>query len=215
MVLNSIKSRPDKFAKSLFKGHHLSRRERLRRLDTIMEIAPTLIATQIPMFRVLISGLKQQLPKKIPQALKEGHIKAMTRNPLPQARVDFARALKWFLLVRQNGHFILGDVGVANKVGPNGELKSLPDITDDIVRTWLPISDTHLIVGVKGSAVIGEEVENINLETAALSSDFFVSRTTTDREKSYAVVLGTQSRLFSDEQLQETVSEVLAESALF
>jgi hypothetical protein len=91
----------------------------------------------------------------------------------------------------------------------------LPDITDDIVRTWLPISDTHLIIGVKGSAVVSEELENINLETAALSSDFFVSRTNTDREKTYASVLGTQSRLFSDEQLQGTVSEVLAESALF
>jgi hypothetical protein len=112
-------------------------------------------------------------------------------------------------VVRENGHFILGDVGVANKVAPNGQLKSVPDITDDIVRTWLPISNRHLIIGVKDSAAINQELEDINLETSALSSDFFISKINTDRERTYACLLGTQSRLFSDDELQKMVSEVL------
>jgi hypothetical protein len=164
LALNDIRSRPDKFAKNLFKGQHLSKRERARRLEAMLKIAPALIAAQYPSFRFLVSGLKQQFRQKLPQMLKDGHIKALTRNPLPQARLSFARTLKWFLLVRENGRFVLGDVGVATKVGPIGKLKSLPDVDDDIIRVWLPISDKHLIVGMKKPALINDNLDGINLE---------------------------------------------------
>ena len=42
-------------------------------------------------------------------------------------------------------------------------------VDDDIIRVWLPISDRHLIVGVKDSALVNENLDAINLETAALS----------------------------------------------
>jgi hypothetical protein len=210
MALNEIRS--DKFAKNLFKGQHLSKRERARRVEAMLKIAPAFVAQQYPNFMLLVSGMKRQFRQKLPQMLKDGHIKVLARNPLPQARLEFARTLKWFLLVRENAHFILGDVGVVTKVGPNGKLKSLPDVDDDIIRVLLPISDRHLIVGVKDSAVLNQSLDAINLETTALSRDFFVSRTNTDRERNYALTLGSQSRLFTDDELARIVSDVLAES---
>jgi hypothetical protein len=211
MALHEIRSRPDKFARNLFKGHNLSKRERARRVNAVLKIAPALLAIQYPNFMTLLSGFKQRFREKLPQMLKDGHIKALTRNPLPQRRLDFAGTLKWFLLVREYGHFVLGDVGVVSKVGPDGKLKSLPDIDDEIIRVWLPISDRHLIIGVKDPSVVNEHLDEINSETAALSRDFFVSKTNTDRDKNYALTLGSKSRLFTDAELAGLVSEVLAE----
>jgi hypothetical protein len=78
-------------------------------------------------------------------------------------------------------------------------------------EVWLPISDTHLLTGVKDTRLIDREVERINMGTASLSHDFFVSSRNSEREKAYASALGTNSGLLTDEELQKSVADALAE----
>jgi hypothetical protein len=208
MVIKEIKSNSEKFVKKLFKGQKLSKRERRRRVDALIGTSPAFAENYLHPMKMVMAKFKEQLSMKLPELIKQGHIKALTKNPLPpKITVDFARQFQWFLVVRENAHMILGDVGVVMKTGTGSDakLQSLP--VENVDQLWLPISDTHVIMGVKDRALISYDFDLLNSETAAISSDFFVSKTNTEREARYASLQATRSTPFTDDLLQEIVSE--------
>ncbi len=105
----------------------------------------------------------------------------------------------------------MGDVGVVWKVGPDGRLKPMPDVDDDVRLVWLPISESHLLLGTKTNEMPHLEIDAINNGTACLSHEFFISSRNSDREKSLAMVLGTQAGLLSENELKEISGKLIAE----
>lgn len=212
MLLNHLRTRPEEVLEKVLEGRSLNQHQKGQLLNFINRLAPALIKAQSPQIILLVRLLKDFLREKFARMVKESHIKSLAKNAFPQARVEFLRGLKWLLIVTEKpGRFILGDVAVATKIGPDGKLKPVPDTVDDVTQVWLPISDTHLITGAKALELLDRDVERINMGTASLSHDFFVSGKNDEPEKSYASALATDSSLISDEELQTMAAEVLAE----
>jgi hypothetical protein len=214
LILNYAKTHPEVIWQEIepsLKGRRITKRNKARILKLITDhLAPLLLKAQLPQLDVFVEKFKAHIrSEKFAQSIKQSHIKSLVeKNTLPQARVDYVRALNWFLVIRDPWSFILGDVAVVSKIGSSGSLKSLPDVSDQVIYIALPLSDTHLIVGVKGNGLPNHELEHINTDIASLSHEFFVSKTNTEREKAYFTVLGTYSDLIAEAALQEIVDEV-------
>jgi hypothetical protein len=207
ILLNEIKTNPDKFLGKIFEGRPLSKKQRKLLVSSIRNLVPSLVKTRFPEIALMVNMFRDHMRDKLPRIVKESHVKSLTNNPSPKAWVDFVGGLKWFLLIRGAGSFILGDVAVVSVTGSDRRLKSLPDLIDDVVQLALPISHTHLVVGVKDGRRMNTDVEYINMATASLSRDFFVSSKNSEREQIYASALGTHADLLTDKELQQIVAE--------
>ena len=131
-------------------------------------------------------------------------------NPIPGARVDFVRALKWYLVIKETGSFILGDVAVVFKT-QRGTLKPLPDLSDTVLQTWLPISATHLVIGTADTRAIDRDVERLNTGTALLSHEFFISSRNSGREAKLARLLGAKAGLIPEDEMEKIILELMSE----
>lgn len=211
VILKDIKSNPDEFLKKVLpdmKGHNLSTKQKGQLLMTILKMTPDILHQNFPQLLEFIDTVREYIRTNFQRLATEAHVKAMMKSINPQLRIDFARRLNWFIIVRQAGSFVLGDVGVVSIIGAEGRLKSLPDVSDDVQQMWLPIGDTHLLIGAKELPVYLNN-EEINIGTASLSNDFMISSRNSEYEKLLAETLGTRPGLITDNELENLVKEVL------
>jgi len=68
-----------------------------------------------------------------------------------------------------------------------------------------------LIIGLKNTDISELDIEGINLGTACVSHEFFISRRNSEQENRLAKVLGTKSGMLSDEELKKIVGELITE----
>ena len=209
-ILNRLKTHPEEFWNKMPGGQHLTRNQKAVFMNSVVRLTPALLRAQQPQIAMMLDSTKQYISANLERLAKNSHVKALTTNLLPEARVNFARELNWFLIIRKKGTFILGDVGVVSQIEPEGRLKPLPNVSDDVKQIWLPISDTHLVTGLKTKQEMVElDIEVINRGTSSLSHDFFISSKNSECENRLAEVLGTNSGIISDEELEKIVQEVL------
>jgi len=212
-LLNHLKTHPEEFWNQMPGSQHSTRKQKAVFMKSVVSLMPALLREQQPQIAMILDSTKQYISANLERLAKNSHVKALTTNLLPEARVDFARELNWFLIIREKGTFILGDVGVVSKIERKGRLKPLPDVSDQVEQIWLPISDTHLVTGLKTNQEMVElDIEVINQGTSSLSHDFFISSKISEYEDRFAEVLGTNSGIFSDEELEKIVQEVLKSS---
>lgn len=210
MMLNYIKTHPNEFLKKVrepFKGYHFSRRQRLR---MISNATPAVIREAFPQFMALVELLKKYIRDNFSKLAKDSHVKALRNNPVPGARVDFVRALKWYLVINETGSFILGDVAVVFKT-QQGALKPLPDLSDTVLETWLPISTTHLLIGTADTREIDRDVERLNTGTALLSHEFFISSRNSGREAKLAGLLGAKAGLLPEDEMEKIILDLMSQ----
>jgi Protein of unknown function (DUF4238) len=209
-ILNRLKTHPEEFWNNMPGTQYLTTTQKAVFMNHVVNLTPALLRTQQPQIAMMADSIKQHISANLERLAKDSHVKSLTKNLLPEARVNFARGLDWFLVIRGKGALILGDVGVVSKIEPKGRLKPLPDVSDEVRQIWLPISDTHLVTGLKTKSEMGElNIEVINRGTSSLSHDFFISSKNSQYESRFAECLGTESGIISDEELEKIVQEVL------
>jgi hypothetical protein len=154
------------------------------------------------------NDLTKFLSGSFPDFVRSSHVEGLLSDTLPRQWVEAIEDWSWFLVIREKGTFIFGDVGPLFKVKGSRQYKSLPSRLYDFDFGYLPISDTHLLVGFVERAD-RLDAEELNIATSTCSSQFFISSMNTDREMRYLPTLGSKVDLISDEEFAPIIDRVL------
>jgi hypothetical protein len=156
MILRYIKANPDVLEESIRKGFA---EQGITNIDSnVIKIAteftlqnasqflnsPTLLGMRLGLIHTF-----KLLGKDMSKLVVNSHLKALSDAIVPPSLLEKIRNLQWILIVKPPDSFILGDIGpLVRKT--SGEFKALFLIEDDdIYQVFLPISDSHIIVGSK------------------------------------------------------------------
>jgi hypothetical protein len=101
---------------------------------------------------IYLERLERSLENDFPQAAKESHVHVLSEAPVPETVIDALAHLHWYLVIRNRGTFILGDVGPVFRIEKRDEAKSAPIGVYEYDAAFLPISDSHLLAGLEEGA---------------------------------------------------------------
>jgi hypothetical protein len=143
-----------------------------------------------------------------PAAVRNGHIKALSRTVIPEPRAEHYSSLRWF--VRQSPvPLILGDVGCLFEVSGPKRYKSLNDKDDHVQRVSLPLLPDRVLVGTALSAAPHVDFAPLTEAHARCSRDFFVCSSRSERMKALADRIGEDAALIGKEEMSRLVAEML------
>ena len=129
------------------------------------------------------------------------HIKILSESVFPKERTERLKTLDWFLYVREQGSFILGDA-VSLCQMPNNQYRSHIGVGEEFQRILLPISSQHLLIGSVDTPLEAIDIESINQASAAVSQEFFIASQSTQKERHYALQIGTKCSIASEDELK-------------
>jgi len=151
----------------------------------------------------LISNLKGILPR----AVKDGHIKALAKAPIPEPRVEDYRTLAWFVC-ESGSPLILGDIGCLFETAGARRFKSLNEKNDEIRNIYLPMMSNRMLVGTALSSAPRVDFRLIEEATVKCSREFFVcSESSQDRTRLLRLI-GTESEIVTENDLDKIMSEL-------
>ena len=156
----------------------------------------------------LISNLKGVLPR----AVKEGHIKALARAPIPEPRVEDYYILRWFVCESESP-LILGDIGCLFETAGTRRFKPLNEKSDEIRNIYLPIMSNRMLVGTALPSAPTVDFRLIEEATVKCSKEFFVcSEASQDRTRLLRLI-GTESEIVTEDDLDKIMSELVTAMA--
>jgi hypothetical protein len=158
--------------------------------------------------KIHLEKVEKGLESDFPQAARESHVYALSRAPVPESVIEAIAHLHWHLVICNRGSFILGDVGPVFKIENRDEAKSAPIGVCDYDAAFLPISDSHLLVGLQDVALPDPSVEQINRFSCSCSKNFFISASNSPREEKYTLQLGSTSEFVDKNTLDALLNRL-------
>jgi hypothetical protein len=152
----------------------------------------------------LISNLKSVLPR----ALKEGHIKALAKAPIPELRVEDYRILRWFVC-ESDDPLVLGDIGCLFETAGARRFKSLSEKNDEIRNIYLPIMSNRMLVGTALSSAPRVDFKLIENAMVTCSREFFVCSESSQGKTRLLRLIGTESATVSENDLDQIMNELV------
>lgn len=179
-------------------------------IDLVRANAPDLVEELLPhmqgVFNVLINNVKTILPI----AIKEGHIKALLKDPAPESRSLAYETLSWF--VRESPiPLILGDISCFFETEEQRRFKPLNDKGDRILNVFLPISTNKLLVGTKHSNGTAVDFGSVNEAMAKCSYEYFVASTTNPENGRLASCIGEWGGVLTQQEMETILMDIIAD----
>lgn len=131
--------------------------------------------------------------------LDRGHVQAMGKLLSQAPHVAFTSALHWRIIRYRPGELILGDAGPVAKDG-HEDWKQAWYLGPTAVTVALPIAHDCLLMGSRDRDAMAPEADNLNRAAARTSSEFFIARQDTDREREYQTLIARDAAFFSPEE---------------
>lgn len=97
--------------------------------------------------------------------------------------------LNWLLHYDKTANYILGDVGPI--VNCNGTFGSIINNSENYTQIFMPITSKHLIIGYVDESLNIPTSEELNIQIARASQEYFISELETDLNKSLINEIGT------------------------
>jgi len=207
-VLELVKKRPELVLNGIKKKYGNITKYQKRYI--LNKLVPKLVKENRDVFLNSFSQFLMQLRENIPKIITEAHLKALSKNIIPLKRISVIRQFKWKLLVREQGSFILGDVGPIARISKSNSYCSLLIGAQEFDLVLLPISNSHLIVGSEHNYNEEINIDFVNNSTSLCSIEYFVSSLNTDREKKYLRHLGRRSMILQESVLRKMTREFLS-----
>ena len=154
------------------------------------------------------SNLKDYLERHFPAQGKESHVNALLNNPIPERWLDTTEGWKWYIIIRNKGSFILGNTGPVFK-RRNANKAACAPVLYEFEAVYLPISDTHIIVGLEKETSPDVDIDLVNHFSSACSSDFFISSLCSEREVKYAELLGSDAKLLKEADVNSLLDQII------
>jgi hypothetical protein len=108
--------------------------------------------------------------------VKKAHLDAISKTISNKALHEKYINFNWSVQIEKNNSFILGDIGPISYVDKESiYLPSFFSSLDDTTKIYLPISNTHIIVGEKTNANNSILVNEINEAIALCCHNYFIS----------------------------------------
>ena len=182
--------------------------------DAFRQSAPTLIPAALDQQRREMEALFRmyfdEVKRVLPDAVKQGHIKSLARNPVPEPRAnDYAR-LRWY--VRHTDRpLVLGDVGCIFETAGARRFKPLDDKRDDVFGVFLPIASRWIVVGTRYSTTPQIDLKTINRAFARCSYEFFVCSEPAPDKAVLHTSIGMWAGILSDKEKRRVAREIIGE----
>jgi len=168
---------------------------------------PQLLEPAIPDMVSNVDSMMDFAKSKFPEAIPEAHIKALLKNPSAHGRSDTYAAFSWFVL-RTESPLILGDSLCLFETSGDRRFKPLDDKGDDVLRVFLPISATLMLIGTPFRKRPKLDSLRINEAAAKCSAEFFISSTPRRLESSLVSSIGRRAGILSDEEVDKLINEI-------
>ncbi len=142
----------------------------------------------------------------IPNSIREGHIKSLSKNAIPLTRVEKYKQLNWNVYEVESP-LILGDVACIFREEGDNLFKSSCDI-DKTGQIYLPISSNQILIGTLESEEIETSVKILNESTAKCSYEQFICSEKTQDKIGLIELIGINSYLASDEEIEFELDDI-------
>ncbi len=185
-------------------------RKRLEENPSIIAEATDKFVKEAVLSNPFTSGFFESMQGESADTARNTHIKILAESIFPKERTEGFKTLNWFLYVREQGSFILGDA-VSLCQMPNNQYRSHIGVGKEFQRILLPISSQHLLIGSVDTPLEEIDIESINQASAAVSQEFFIASQNTQKEKDYASKIGTDYSIASEDELKNIKDAVRKE----
>ncbi len=173
----------------------------------IPDMTGELLESQRLLVEAFVKNMSEELKKTLPTAIKEGHIKALSKELLPEFRVETYRKLKWTVNV-SDIPLILGDTGCLFETKGNKRFKSINDKDDIIENIYLPISANRMLTGSLITLNGSVDYALLNEAMAKCSREFFICSERSIETQSLLTQLGIEADIISKKEIETMLGEL-------
>lgn len=145
--------------------------------------------------------------EKIPESIKDGHLKSLEKSIAPEARIKFYEQMNWFILT-STSPLILGDFGCLAETNEERKLKVIPYELEGTESIFLPISKDKILIGTKSSKAPSINFDEINEATAKCSREFFISALFSAEFEKLQSAIGTYSDFDSNKEIKKIMDDI-------
>jgi hypothetical protein len=207
LVLNHPHLMKETFEKdSRFK--QLSKRQKKKVMQQAASMLPQLLESQKAEIQSMFEDFFGEIKTGLPKLVKEGHIKALAKNPAPQTRAKDYADLHWFV-VESTQQTILGDTGCLFETSGLRRFKSVDDKGDVIKNVFLPISSTQILIGAALHQVPQIQIGILNEAIAKSSQEYFVSSESSADLSALVDLIGEESAILTKSELEEILRDII------
>lgn len=209
MLANHLRKEPGAILAELERGPVLTSKERKQVLKKLSK--------QYKMLRAVSSSIQdifkqhvEALILKIAPEVKKAHNRSIHQQPAPALRVEELCRMHWRLNVNATTPLVLGDIAVIFQLKATGGFKALSEKDDAVVRVFLPLSPTHLLIGENDDLPPVPTPSEFNREMVRCSYEQFVSAIREPTQTTLQQEIG-RVPMFPVKMLDEIVDSVLQE----
>lgn len=212
-LLSEFQNKPSLIKNALesqLKGKSLPSNVKKRLYKIVSANVPNFLKQFEPYINLFADYLAEELPKRIPNALKDGHLRALKENSVHEVRKEKYQRLQWKVYVFEQDDLILGDCGVIFEVDSSRRFKTFWEEVDKLKGVFLPISSKHLIIGSQIVENLSLELKTINRAIAECSREFFISKNSGYEFQNLQSMIGTNSHLMTNEEISNVFKEIIS-----
>ena len=192
----------------------------LRRRGISQEALPILIKLSEPFIKstvpnmlefmnYMISYLKKEMPARLKQASKTGHIQALNSGLSPVVKVQRFEKLNFKVVNSEDNLLLLGDSAVLFHVHGDRSFKPILEKKDELIAILLPISPRQLIVGCAEDYM--PDFSMLRGIIAGCSLEYFIAHEISQANEHLSGTISENSHLLTEAQMEELIEDSMNE----
>jgi hypothetical protein len=179
-------------------------------IELVKAYAPALVDEHMTDVQNTLRELVGEIRTVLPRAIREGHIKALAKDPAPASRSQTYQGLRWF--VRESSTpVILGDIACLFEINANRRFKPFNDKGDPITNIFLPLSANKLLLGTAFSSAYHVDFGIINEAIAKCSYEYFVCSESSTENARLASMIGAWAGILTQEEIDGILSDIMTD----
>jgi len=144
---------------------------------------------------------------KMPDIVKQGHLKGFNKTVIPHWRVEKYSKLTWRLHYSVD-NYILGDFGVLIEIESPKKYTTFWTKDFELKKIYLPISKNHLLVGSKSIDENIMDSSDLNKVIAEHAREYFISSKEKPELINLINLIGKKSQIFSEKEILELCDQL-------
>jgi hypothetical protein len=191
-----------------FRDFRVSQAEKDTMRNLIPILFPAIIDKQIAEMLIVVRHLRKNIKKIAAKGIKEGHIKGLSQELIPNQRLNTYGLLHWFIINVETS-LILGDLSCLFEFASGKRFRAIDFQDDDIINIFLPISDNKLLIGTSFSTIPQININLINENIAKCSREFFISSKYSKDILFWVPLIDSESEMLSKQELEQKAKEIV------
>ena len=163
----------------------------------------------IKQFRKVVEKLRLELPDKIKQASKSGHIRALANNIAPEAKVQKFALLSYKIEKNLSACLPLGDSIMLFEMRGERKFKSFVEEKDNLIAAILPISPQEVLIGSEQDYKI--DLFSLPQNIASCSLEYFISNRSSSENERLSKLISQNAYLMTKSDIEDFITKRMKE----